>query len=59
MTPTEEPTETMRDRIAIRVLEILLNSGNDYIYPEGMSPAQGLAGDAYAVADAMLKEREK
>ncbi len=47
-------TETLRDRIAISVLPI--------IYTRTASPnglAKKMAAEAYDIADAMLKERDK
>lgn len=61
MTPmTEEPAETMRDRIAIKVLDRLLTEPDFYNYPtDGMTPAEYIAQQAYSLADAMMKERLK
>ena len=56
----QESTETMRDRIAIKVMDRMLTQPEFYNYQsEGMTPAECIAQQAYAVADAMMKERLK
>ena len=57
---TPEPTETMRDRIAIKVMERLVDDRDFYdSVPSDKTPVKWLAHNAYAVADAMMKERLK
>lgn len=56
----QESTETMRDRIAIKVMDRMLTEPEFYKYPsDGMTPAEYIAQNAYALADAMMKERMK
>lgn len=57
---TEEPTETMRDRIAIKVMDAMLADHPSYVLDiDGMTQAEAIAQNAYTVADAMMKERLK
>lgn len=59
-----DPGMTLRDRIAIAALPAIITAtSNGQHQPganlEGATITEGMAHDAYAVADAMLRERSK
>lgn len=53
------PQETMRDRIAIKVMDRLLSDNHYWCDFDDLTPAEMIARDAYLMADAMMREREQ